>query len=73
MNIYQCQEKAKQVGFDSAVFTADFPSGKRKCRWLDAYMGMFRVEDIEGFMLIRRIDEMFPGLEVTEPTIENED
>ena len=73
MNLYQCQEKAKEIGFDRAKFIAFFPAGPVKCQWLDAYMGMLKVDTEglrEGFMIARKIDEAFPDLVVTEPTVD---
>ena len=64
MNLYQCQKYAEKNGFDSVEFYADFPVGKKKCKWLDAYFGMFIVEGLgDGFLSVRDIDEMFPRLE----------
>lgn len=72
MNLYQCQEKAKDIGYDSAKFVAIFPSGPIECQWLDAYMGLLKV-DADGlrdsFVMARNIDEMFPDLKVSEPYI----
>jgi hypothetical protein len=72
MNIYQCQKKAQDIGFDKAHFAAFFPSGLKKCTWLDAYMGFFKVEGLEGFLMVDSIDEMFPTLIVSEPFLEEE-
>lgn len=66
MNLYQCQEKAKDVGFDKAQFEATFPSGKFTCTWVDAYFGFFTVDCPgmdDGFIRVKEIDEMFPTLE----------
>ena len=38
MDIYTCQKKAEELGYDSTVFEAIFPGGRYKFRWLDAYM-----------------------------------
>ena len=63
MNLYQCQKWAETNGFDSCEFYADFPIGKKKCRWLDAYFGMFQIPEIDdGFMMVKDIDKMFPNL-----------
>jgi len=73
MNIYQCERWAQDNGFDSCEFYANFPSGKHKCRWLDAYFGMFEVPGVmEGFVMVRQIDEMFPSL-VCEPITEGDE
>lgn len=70
MNIYQCQRKAKDVGFDSAKFVAMFPAGPKECKWLDAYFGFFQVEGIEGFLSVNDIDEQFPDLHCSEPYVD---
>lgn len=62
MNLYQCEKYAKDNGFDSLEFIAKFPTGDRKCKWLDAYFGMFEIEGIDGFVMANNIDEMFPSL-----------
>ena len=50
MNLYQCQEWAKDTAFDSAKFIAAFPAGPRTCTWLDAYFGFFRIDGLgDGF------------------------
>jgi len=49
-----CQREAEDKGFDSMEFIAIFPAGPTNCKWLDAYMGLFRVdhEDLkEGFLV----------------------
>jgi len=73
MNIYQCQKKAKDIGFDKAKFCALFPSGPKNCKWLDAYMGLIQV-DTDGlrdrFLTVDQIDDMFPNLFVSEPFID---
>ena len=55
MDIYRCQAKAKDIGFDSATFDLVGPSGRLKCKWLDAYFGMFEVEGEEGFITVNQI------------------
>lgn len=37
LNLYQCAEKAKEIGYDKAQFVAVFPVGPVTCQWLDAY------------------------------------
>jgi hypothetical protein len=67
MNLYQCQKWAENNGFDTAEFYADFPLGKMKCKWLDAYFGMFMILEISDkeFMMVSQIDKMFPTLVCT--------
>lgn len=62
MNIYQAQKTAKRDGYDSAEFIAHFPAGPKECKWLDAYLGLFRVEGMDGFVTVNDIDDMFPDL-----------
>ena len=65
MNLYRCQEKAKEMGFNSTIFYVEFPAGKVKCRWFDAYMGLLGV-DFEGLsdnvLTVRKLNKMFPNL-----------
>jgi len=70
MNIYQCQEKAKNLGFDKAKFIAHFPAGPVECQWLGAYFGIFKIDKIDGVLRVNKIDEYFPDLVVTEPYLE---
>ena len=66
MNLYQCQKWAEKNAFDSAEFYANFPAGEKKCRWLDAYFGIFEIPDIaDGFLMVKDIDKMFPNLVCT--------
>jgi hypothetical protein len=62
MNLYQCQKHAESNGFDSLEFIAHFPAGTKKCKWLDAYFGMFVIEGMDGFVMTKEIDKMFPSL-----------
>ena len=64
MNLYQCEQYAKENGFDSVEFIAFFPSKPFKCKWLDAYFGMFEIEGVgDGFVITKDVDKMFPRLE----------
>lgn len=65
MNLYQCQQYAEREGFDSVKFLANFPVGTRVCTWLDAYFGMFQIEGMDGFVMVRDIDSQFPSLDCT--------
>lgn len=51
MNLFECQELAKTIGYDSTTFDLCFPKGKISCRWLDAYLGLFKKEHSKGFMV----------------------
>jgi len=69
MNLYQCQEKAKDVGFDNAKFFAAFPAGHIECQWLDAYTGLLKIDMDglrDGFVMTKQIDEMFPDLQCSD-------
>ena len=73
MNLYQCQKRAEEIGFDKAKFVAIFPAGIFHCQWLDAYMGMLKI-DVDGmrdgFVMVDEIDKMYPNLIVSEPFVE---
>lgn len=70
MNIYQCAEKAKDIGYDCAKFVALFPSGPKQCYWLDAYFGFLNVEGLDGFVTLQQIDDLYPNLFCSEPFVE---
>ena len=65
MDLYQCEARAKEIGFDKAVFDAHFSVGKVRCQWVDAYFGIFKA-DIpgfdDGFLMVKEIYKMFPDL-----------
>ncbi len=70
MNLYQCQEKAKDVGFDSSEFYAMFPCGPVRCKWIDAYMGFLKIYMKgmnDGFLMVKDIDEKYPDLKCSNP------
>ena len=73
MNLYQCEAKAQEIGFDKANFLAIFPRGPVNCRWIDAYMGLFEI-DLDGmrgsFVTTKQIDELYPNLVCLEPWVE---
>ena len=70
MNLYQCQEKAKDVSYNNSEFYAMFPSNLVRCEWLDAYMGLLKI-DADGlrdsFVTVKQIDEKYPDLICSEP------
>lgn len=68
MNLYDCQRWAETSGFNSAEFYADFPAGRKKCKWLDAYFGCFTVEgmDPNTMLLVQSVIQQLPNL-VCEP------
>lgn len=53
VSILQCQDLAKNAGFDSMPFELHGPKGMKKAKWLDAYMGLFEIEGLEGFVHIK--------------------
>ena len=59
LSILQCEELAKEIGFDKMTFDLVGPNGRLKCKWLDAYFGMFMViepgQESEGFIMSRQI------------------
>ena len=73
MNIYQCEEKAKEIGFNKAKFLAFFPARIAQCHWVDAYFGFFTIDDIDGMVRAKDIDAEFPDLVVSDPYVAVED
>ncbi len=63
MNILQCQKMAEDIGFDSATFDLVGPKKTLKCKWLDAYFGMFTVEGEKegGFLMVTQF-QFIPDL-----------
>ena len=54
MNILQCQEAAKKIGFDGATFKLCGPTGSLNATWLDAYFGLFQIEGQDGFLSVQQ-------------------
>lgn len=53
MKIHELEAYAQKHGFDSVEFSFINLMGQEvKCKWLDAYMGLFRMEGIEGFCTV---------------------
>jgi hypothetical protein len=53
LSMFQCQNLAKKIGFDSATFNLCGPKGQIPCIWLDAYMGIFATkDDPDHFMMV---------------------
>ena len=52
MSLVECEDRAKDEGFDSATFEVVGPNGRVKAKWLDAYMGIFTVEGKDGFLMV---------------------
>lgn len=53
VSILQCEELAKDHGYNSMTFDIVGPSGSLQCKWLDAYMGMFQIIGKDGFLMTR--------------------
>jgi len=53
--MYECEELAKDHGFDKATFDLCGPFGRKKAKWLDAYFGMFCLEGDKGFMTVKSV------------------
>lgn len=47
LSILQCQDLAKDIGYNNLYFDLCGINGKIPCRWLDAFYGMFLTEDQE--------------------------
>lgn len=65
MDLYTCQREAKKIGFDTAVFEIEAPSGVLKCKWIDAYFGLFKIDKPgmdKGFITVQQMVEMLPEL-----------
>lgn len=59
MDIYACERKAQAEGYNTAIFDLVGPAGHVKCKWLDAYYGMFIPEGQEGFIMSKQVPEGF--------------
>jgi hypothetical protein len=75
LSILQCEELAKEIGFDKMSFDLVGPKGKLKCKWLDAYFGMFKIiepgKESDRFMMSR--DLMYaPGIYCENAMIEED-
>jgi len=55
LSILQCEAMAKEIGFDKTTFDLVGPTGRLKCKWLDAYMGMFHIIGERTFMVTKQI------------------
>lgn len=55
MRILELQRHAEEHGFDSIKFKYDFLGKSVKCQWLDAYMGIIRIEDFAGIVTVNNL------------------
>lgn len=72
IDIHKCERLAKELGGNPAFF-AEFPIGRKRCEWIDPYLGFVRIDTPEmrdKFMTVGQLEEMFPGLKCSEPTNE---
>lgn len=53
VTLKECEEYAIKNGFDSIKFRTEFPNGDFLCQWLDAYMGLFKVDGLNGFLMTK--------------------
>lgn len=54
LSILQCQDLAKDIGYDSATFYLVGTSGTLKAKWLDAYLGLFMIDGEDGFLTVKQ-------------------
>lgn len=71
MNLYQCENKAKDIGFDKAKFVMACTDGIFECQWLDAYFGLFKIKGLDGFVTTKQIDEMYPDAVCSDPYVDD--
>lgn len=57
MDVYRAERLAQKHGFDSCTMTLIGPRGVLYGRWLDAYMGLFRPDRADGFVMTKQIAE----------------
>lgn len=62
MSLVECEDRAKDEGFDTATFEVVGPNGRMKAKWLDAYMGLFTVEGQTGFMTVNEAKHTFKAM-----------
>ena len=54
VSILQCEELAKTFGYNSMEFDLCGPEGMEGAKWLDAYMGLFQLDGLDGFSVTRQ-------------------
>ena len=66
MRILELQKYAEDNGFDSVRFKFVGPTGKTvTCQWLDAYMGLFKIDGVNGFITVNSFINNF-GIDTIE-------
>lgn len=65
MNIFECEKKAQDEGFDCSSFKAMFPAGELEVKWLDAHLGLLIVPYLgeDRFITVSTLNSIFPDLE----------
>lgn len=65
LSILQCAEFAKEIGYDNTTFDLVGPNGKLKCKWVDAYFGMFKViepgKEPDGVLIVKEV-QFWPNI-----------
>ena len=44
LSLIECEKLAQEQGYDTATFDLCGPSGRKKCKWEDAYIGVLKVD-----------------------------
>lgn len=60
MDLYECERRAKEEGFETATFDLNTPGGVKKCRWLDAYFGLFEIVGLKGCLSTAAVMREYP-------------
>lgn len=58
---YELEAFAQRENDNNLEFMAAFPSGSRKGRFLDAYMGLITFDGVDGFLTVRQLSEACPS------------
>jgi len=61
-SIHDLEYYAKDEGFDSLEFTIHGLDRTLKAKWLDAYMGLFKIEGQDGFHMVNDWHEQMEGM-----------
>lgn len=62
MDIFECERKAQDCGYNSATFDlVNKETGARiAAKWLDAYFGLLQLEGQDGFIRAKDVAEIGP-------------
>jgi hypothetical protein len=58
MDIYRAQKLAQDHGFDSCTMTVIGPKAIMYGKWIDAYFGFFKPDNLDGFITTEQMDKM---------------